>query len=441
MLALVGWLLGLVGGCDRAPPPARHLGEAIARHELPAEEADALRALLHGTGLTPDDIALAPEGSPAWATVGQEGLRTLALPTPPADLAPVDRLAQLDRLDLAKVGAVPVLPTCGVRELRLAGLSADADLAPLGACAQLEQLYLQGDLTTLATLPALPSLTKLVVTRTPLRDLEGLAGRARLTTLHVEHGDLHTVEGLRDVPALASLALPHQPLTEVPALPHLPRLRQLNLAHTEVRDVAALQPLLAQLEQIDLSHTPLEDAPPWLVGADGVVLSGTPLLASGRAWEMTQQALAEERRQAYDEALAEWDRPRADSYPSGHLSLRSVTGSCRSYGRKLQCEGRADTVRGAGVFSLRTLDPADASPTGSDKAHPHPVRLRVSVSEGRARVFLRPDERGAPYVDVVPGAPAAIRGHLLVHATQQGFAVQALDGDVTGFTYALAPID
>jgi len=211
VLGIIGWIMGQLGGCATDPPAPRHLDEAIDQQVIDAEEAAAVRALLEGTGLTPADIAMSSDDATAWASMGGQGLVVLALPITPSSLAPLAQLPWLHRLDLAEVGTVPDLPACSVRELRLAGLSADADLSRLETCPQLEHLYLQGDLTSLATLPPLPALGKLVVTRTPLHDLEGLADRPALTTLHVERGAVTSVEGCARSPAWRPWPCPTSP--------------------------------------------------------------------------------------------------------------------------------------------------------------------------------------------------------------------------------------
>ncbi|KAL4563579.1 hypothetical protein LXL04_027622 [Taraxacum kok-saghyz] len=111
---------------------------------------------------------------------------------------------------------------------------------PLEACKSLQQLYLAGNqITSLASLPALPNLEFLSVAQNKLKSLS-MASQPRLQVLAASKNRVSTLKGFPCLPSLESLRLEENPILEMP--------------HVEAASILLVGPTLKKFNDRDLSH-------------------------------------------------------------------------------------------------------------------------------------------------------------------------------------------
>ena len=166
------------------------------------------------------------------------------------DLAPLSGLASLSSLDLKGTHII--------------------DLAPLSGLASLSSLNLtRTPVTDLAPLSGLTSLSSLTLTGTGVTDLAPLSGLASLSKLNLSDTGVTDPAPLSGLASLSRLNLSYTHVTELAPLSGLTSLASLYLSHTPVSDLSSLSGLTS-LSWLDLSNTEVTDVAP---------LSGLPSLA------------------------------------------------------------------------------------------------------------------------------------------------------------------
>lgn len=167
--------------------------------------------------------------------------------------------------------------------LRELGLSAGADTIDWSQVRSIEQLSLSTEAPNFGNLAACPSLKRLHVTASSLRDLRPLAGLPKLEELLVYEAPLASLRGIEEIPSLRRLVIQQVPLKSLEGLERaeslsafvvemasrlesvaelagLPALRSVRVGAS--RRIADLERLgeARRLEQLEIERRPLRSA-------------------------------------------------------------------------------------------------------------------------------------------------------------------------------------
>ncbi|PFG17645.1 Leucine-rich repeat (LRR) protein [Propionicimonas paludicola] len=174
-----------------------------------------------------------------------------------------DNLAKLESLsctgvsDLTGIGELTALT-------RLALTSANvANLAPLTGASRLRSLWVTGSrqLTSLDSLPSLPALTELDLSRNQISDLAGLAGRTGLTKLVLDGNRIDNLSPLSGLAGLKKLVLSGNRFTSITPLASLTDVEYLVLSLNSIQDLGPLAGL-SRLAELRAEKTDVRDLGP-----------------------------------------------------------------------------------------------------------------------------------------------------------------------------------
>nr|XP_043619051.1 187-kDa microtubule-associated protein AIR9 [Erigeron canadensis] len=165
---------------------------------------------------------------------------------------------------------------------------------PLEACKALQQLYLAGNqITSLATLPALPNLEFLSVAQNKLKSLS-MASQPRLQVLAASKNRVSTLKGFPCLPSLEHLRLEENPILE--------------MAHVEAASILLVGPTLKKFNDRDLSLKEIALAKHYPAHTAVCIARGWELCSSKQAVESTFNFLVEQ-----------WK----DQFPSGYMLMEA----------------------------------------------------------------------------------------------------------------------
>lgn len=123
--------------------------------------------------------------------------------------------------------------------------------------------------TDLKALKDLPNLVKLCVNFNSLSSLSPINGCVRLTHLEADNNNLTSVKGMDKLPMLSHLSVDYNDLTDVSVLANSVELTNLSIASNEITDISALK-TLTKLKVLDFSGNQISELPAW---PDGCVLT------------------------------------------------------------------------------------------------------------------------------------------------------------------------
>jgi hypothetical protein len=423
------------------------------RIALPPAEIEALRALLDAAGRPPTALGIDSIGGSSVATLDGRAYELTLVGWDELDtLAPLAALGGLRRLhveggrfeDLTGVGG-PALEQLVVQRSALRTLSG---LAPSPRLADI--LITGSQLTSLGGIGELPALRSLVLERNRIESVEGLAGRSTLESLDLSDNRLESVEGIADLPSLTRLELARNRLETLAGLAELPRLETVLAEENELRDASALD-AFPTIARANLSRNQLERFP--------VLVSRL----EPHWWSENPGSLA---RLAGDHEAARAKRlasSLAAELPEAPLLAGTFSrGSCTWRGSRVHCDVTiprlAEGARKVVVhrFDLSAVHDLGVRMLERPRRSPSGVVLRLEVAGGRARAYLGRDARviagsspgpdgrpqieiGHPWVEASPGDPKVLVGHLLVDGTAVWFVIEAVGGEAAGVRYVLEP--
>jgi hypothetical protein len=181
-----------------------------------------------------------------------------------SDIAPLERLSNLVRLNISGTSVQDILPLLDLTYLEYLDLSHTPvrNLQPLKYSLKLKELRVgQTAVENLETLQSLVSMEKLDINNTPVKSLEPLAGMSRLQQLNCSAtgvSDLSPVAGLTE---LRALDCSYTAVSNTEPLRKLIQLDQLNASSS---GIASLEPLsgLTMLKWLNISNTPVASITP-----------------------------------------------------------------------------------------------------------------------------------------------------------------------------------
>ncbi len=299
-LGLIYLSLGLTAGWAQTNPPAE---------EVVTVPDAVLRAVLE------DRLGLA-EGAP---------IRALALARLTVLEAPNESIVELTGLESATGLTRLNLRSDPGKWLNRNDIS---DLAPLSGLTSLTYLNLENNrISDVSPLAGLTNLIYLNLENNRISDVLPLAGLTRLRRLHLEDNELTDVTPLAGLTRLTWLHLEDNELTDVSPLAGLTNLIWLNLRRNELTDVSPLAGL-TRLTRLDLLGNELTDVSPlagltrlrrltidWFVDASS--LSGPTRLKVYKPIRYPKLFLLNPLVEAYEDALA-----------AGRVTSNIVPGNC-----------------------------------------------------------------------------------------------------------------
>ncbi len=178
-------------------------------------------------------------------------------------LAPLGSLRELEELivtkqelsseDLSTIAALPKLTTLTLSQCSLSGIN------PLSGATAITRLDLSDNtISDLTALSHMPELSYLDISKNAVGSLRALYGKQKLTELYASYNSITSTDGLSACTALTVLDLNNNALTTLSGLENLTSLRNLYASTNQLTDVSVLaaNPLLGDL---DISHNALTD--------------------------------------------------------------------------------------------------------------------------------------------------------------------------------------
>ncbi len=299
-LGLIYLSLGLTAGWAQTNPPAEEVvtvPDAVLRAVLEDRLGLAEGAPIRAVALARLTVLEAPNESIVELT-GLEsatGLTRLNLRSDPGKW-----LNRNDISDLAPLSGLTSLTYLNLENNRI------SDVSPLAGLTNLIYLNLENNrISDVLPLAGLTRLRRLHLEDNELTDVTPLAGLTRLTWLHLEDNELTDVSPLAGLTNLIWLNLRRNELTDVSPLAGLTRLTRLDLRRNELTDVSPLAGL-TRLRRLTID---------WFVDASS--LSGPTRLKVYKPIRYPKLFLLNPLVEAYEDALA-----------AGRVTSNIVPGNC-----------------------------------------------------------------------------------------------------------------
>lgn len=335
-------------------------------NKLPPGEKEALNALFNVAQIKPDQMRniglLGLEKNPR-AVVFKNG-HVIALRLSETSLEKIDLLDQFPELEALWLDKNRIKNITGLNKAN-----------------RLEQLVLDNNqITSLAGLENCTALTELQINNNGLTSLQGISALQSLKKLSVSNNKLEKINEISGLPHLAKLIADHNSISSLVGLSSLPQLDTINLSNNRLIDVSPLKDIVTA-KNIDLSNNQIKENP------------DLPYREVKLAGNAIPTAKIPDPPANYVKEL-----PELRGY-SPHTSLDQ-----KGY----------QSVFGYSLLSGTLLEYVDVD-TSARYDLEHDVKL--SVEEGKARVYLLWPYGGYIYADAEPGKPASIRGRLLMPNT------------------------
>jgi Leucine-rich repeat (LRR) protein len=230
------------------------------------------------------------------------------------DLAPFSELSKLRSLDLTGLKVSNLGSLAGLEQLKILLLGSAskkspendkgelyplADISPLKRLKNLQRLSLSGtSVSDISPLSSIGSLVKLDISRTEVADLQPLGGLENLETLDASDTQVQNLNVLAGLKSLEELSLDNTQVSDISPLSDLTRMKRLSLWKLQIKNIAPLSgmvylrsltigratvvdlaPLarLSELTTLIVAFTPVSDLGPLrgLIKLDGLMLDGT----------------------------------------------------------------------------------------------------------------------------------------------------------------------
>lgn len=196
---------------------------------------------------------------------------------PPEDLSYVAALPSLTSLTLAECGLSTVAGLSGAASLNYLNLSSNTlrNLEVLAPMTTLVELDLKHNaVTDLSYLQNLTNLQTLDVSYNALTTLSPLASCAKLSWLAADNNQLTDLSGVNSLPLLNHLSVDYNQLTDVSILAACTELTNLSIASNSITDISSLN-TLTKLEIFDFSSNQISALPEWPDGCPLKTIDGS----------------------------------------------------------------------------------------------------------------------------------------------------------------------
>lgn len=185
------------------------------------------------------------------------------------ELSVLAALPSLTSLTMADCGLSTIENLAGAQSLAYLDLRSNTirNLEALSTMTTLTELYLQNNaVISLSQLSNLGSLQVLNISYNAVTSLAPIAGCVKLTTLDADNNQLTSVDGADDLPLLSHLSVDYNSLTNVSSLSVCTELTNLSIANNDITDISALSSL-TKLQIFDFSSNKVESLPAWPDGS------------------------------------------------------------------------------------------------------------------------------------------------------------------------------
>ena len=196
---------------------------------------------------------------------------------PSADLSILATLPALTSLTLADCSLSTIDSLAGANSLTYLDLSSNTvrNLEALSPMEHLKELHLQHNaINDLSALSGLASLETLNLSFNQVSDLSPLAGCARLNWLDAGNNQLTSLNGVTNLPLLTYLSVEYNALTDVSNLAGCTGLTSLNIGSNDITDISSLASL-TKLESFNFSSNKIEALPEWPDGCALQTIDGS----------------------------------------------------------------------------------------------------------------------------------------------------------------------
>lgn len=184
---------------------------------------------------------------------------------PSGDLSVLASLPALSKLTLAECSLSTIADLADAQYLTYLDLSSNTirNLDVLAPMTMLEELNLDHNaVTDLTALGSLGNLKVLKASYNALTSLEPIGGCLRLTHIEADHNQLNSLRGVDILPSLQHLSVDYNLLTNINRLETCTELKNLSFASNEIVDLSPLRKLV-NLEILDFSSNKVELLPEW----------------------------------------------------------------------------------------------------------------------------------------------------------------------------------
>ena len=196
---------------------------------------------------------------------------------PAEDLSVLANLPALTSLTLSDCGLSTIEGLTNVRGLTYLDLSDNTlrNLDPISNTGTLTEMNLQHNaVTSLSALAGLSNLEKLDISYNAVTSLSPLAACAKLSWLAADNNQLTKLEGVSSLSLLSYLSVDYNKLTDISIAANCTELVNLSFAGNEISDISALNTLL-KLDILDFSYNTVEKLPDWQEGCTLRVIDGS----------------------------------------------------------------------------------------------------------------------------------------------------------------------
>ena len=196
---------------------------------------------------------------------------------PSEDLSILASLPSLSSLTLAECGLSTIADLAGAQALTVLDLNNNTvrNLDVLASMTTLRELYLKHNaVTDLSALSSLGSLEKLDVSFNSLTTLSPVSSCVKLTWLGADNNQLTNLNGMDGLPLLSYLSADYNQLTDVSVLASCTDLKNLSIASNTISDISSLK-TLTKLEVFDFSGNQVEALPEWPDGCPLQTIDGS----------------------------------------------------------------------------------------------------------------------------------------------------------------------
>jgi len=196
---------------------------------------------------------------------------------PVDDLTVLAGLPSLSSLTMAGCNLSTIDGLEGARCLSYLDLSNNTlrNLNVLSSMTTLAELNLQHNaVSSLEQLSGLENLSRLNISYNAVSTLTPLSGCVRLTALNADHNELKNLVGLERLALLSELSVDYNSISEVATLTSNAELTNLSIASNDITDISALR-ALNKLQIFDFSGNHVEELPAWPDGSALQTIDGS----------------------------------------------------------------------------------------------------------------------------------------------------------------------
>ena len=196
---------------------------------------------------------------------------------PAEDLTYVANLPALTSLTMSDCGLSTIANLTNAQNLTYLDLSNNTvrNLEALSSMTTLTEIHMPHNaLTTLDALTGLSNLQTLDVSYNSLTSLAPIATCQQLSWLGADNNQIVNLDGVSNLPLLSYLSVDYNKLTDVSSLASCTTLTNLSFANNEISDISALYTLV-KLDILDFSYNSVTALPDWQDGCTLRVIDGS----------------------------------------------------------------------------------------------------------------------------------------------------------------------